>query len=134
MRVLVTGAAGNLGRVVLPALAQAGHEPVAFDQRTVDTRQEAVQGDLRDSDAVSEAVRGVDAIVHGAALHGVHLRGHPPQEFWDINVAGTFNVFEAARKHGVQRMVLSSTMGVYGHSLRRTATAFAWTCETDPLL
>jgi nucleoside-diphosphate-sugar epimerase len=134
MRVLVTGAAGNLGRVVLPALAEAGHEPVAFDQRTVDTRHEAIQADVRERDAVSEAVRGADAIVHGAALHGVHLRGHPVREFWDINVAGTFNVFEAAREHGVQRMVLSSTMGVYGHSLRRTASAFAWTSEADPLL
>jgi nucleoside-diphosphate-sugar epimerase len=134
MRVLVTGAAGNLGRVVLPALADAGHEPIAFDQRAVDTPHEAIQGDLRDPEVVGRAVRGIDAIVHGAALHGVHLRNHPPREFWEINVTGTFNVFEAARELGVRRMVLSSTMGVYGQSLRRAPSAFAWTSEADALL
>jgi UDP-glucose 4-epimerase len=134
MRVLVTGAAGNLGRVVLPALAAAGHEPVALDRRPVDTPGEVVEGDIRRPDDVRRAMEGADAVVHGAALHGVHLRGHSPDEFWQINVTGTFNVFEAARDAGVRRMVLSSTMGVYGRSLRRSADAFAWTAEDDPLL
>ncbi len=134
MRVLVTGAAGNLGRVVLPALVEAGHDPVAFDQRSFGTQHPMIEGDLRDVGAVRRAVDGVDAIVHGAALHGVHLRGHPPREFWDVNATGTFNVFEAAREEGIRRVVLSSTMGVYGESLRRTASAFATTSEDDPLL
>jgi UDP-glucose 4-epimerase len=133
MKVLVTGAAGNLGRVVLPALADAGHTAVGFDQREL-PHGGGVLGDIGDAAALERAADGAGAMVHAAALHGVHLRRHPPEAFWAVNVTGTVNVYEAARKADVARVVLSSTMGVYGESLRRTPDAFAWTSEADPLL
>lgn len=114
MRVLITGAGGNLGRAVVPALVAAGHHPVLFDVRELDTDQEFVRGDVRDADAVTGVMSGVDAVVHGAALHGIHLRSWSAEEFWSINVTGTFNVYQAARTAGVQRVVLGSSMAVYG--------------------
>jgi UDP-glucose 4-epimerase len=134
VRVLVTGAFGNLGRVVLPALELAGHDPVGFDFREQDSPYHVVAGDVRDADAVRRTMEGVDAVVHGAALHGVHLRAWRPEDFWEINATGTFNVYQAARSAGVRHVVLASTMGVYGESLRRTESAFAWTTEADPTL
>ena len=101
MRVLVTGAGGNLGRVVVPALVAAGHTPRLFDFRAIETEYEFVQGDVRNAEDVRRAVAGVDAIVHAAALHGIHLEKWQPEDFWQINVTGTFNVFEAARREGV---------------------------------
>ncbi len=70
---LITGAGGNLGRAAIPALERQGHTLRLFDFRPLETVHEAVVGDVRDPIAVAEAVAGVDAVVHGAALHGVHL-------------------------------------------------------------
>jgi UDP-glucose 4-epimerase len=75
MKVLVTGAGGNLARVVVPALAAAGHTPRRLDFRPIDTAHELLQGDVRNPNDLARAVDGVDAVVHAAALHGIH-RGH----------------------------------------------------------
>jgi UDP-glucose 4-epimerase len=117
--VLVTGAAGTLGRMLGPMLAADGWNVRLADIRGGEERGgEAVIADLRVPDDVRRAVEGVDAIIHAAAWHGVHLREHPPRDFWELNVDGTFNVLEAAADAGVRRFVLSSTMGVYGSSSR----------------
>ena len=114
MRILVTGAGGNLGRVVIPALAKAGHELRLFDFRAVPSEHEVIVGDVRDADAVARAMRGVDAVVHGAALHGIHLGDWSVDDFWSTNCTGTFVVYDAAREAGVRRIVLASSMAVYG--------------------
>jgi UDP-glucose 4-epimerase len=134
LRVLVTGAAGNLGRATLPALAAEGHTPVAFDFRPVPGQFEYVEGDLRNQGDVFSAAQGCDAIVHAAALHGIHLRNWTPQDYWTINAHGTFNVYEAARHHRIPRVVLSSSMGVYGQSLEPPEGAWAYVTEEKPLL
>jgi UDP-glucose 4-epimerase len=114
MRILVTGAGGNLGRVVVPALEQQGHELRLFDFREVPSDHEFVEGDVRDPVAVARAVTGVDAVVHGAALHGIHQGTWSVPEFWSTNATGTFCVYEAARSAGIHRVVLASSMAVYG--------------------
>ena len=114
MRVLVTGAGGNLGRAAVPALIEAGHSPLLFDFRPLDTDQEFVEGDVRDAAALARAMDGVDAVVHAAALHGIHLPAWSAEDFWSINVTGTFNVYRAARDAGVSHVVLGSSMVVYG--------------------
>ena len=134
MRVLVTGAGGNLGRATIPALREAGHQPVAFDFRPIRTDADFVQGDVRVADDVARAMNGCEAVVHAAALHGIHLAHWPPHEFFSINVDGSFTVFEAARAVGVERFVLASTMGVYGESLEATAGSWAWVHEDLPTL
>src|SRR4051812_1147156 len=110
MRVLVTGAAGTLGTALLPRLEAAGHDAVAFDvHRGAGDARWAV-GDVRDAAAVRDATAGVDVIVHTAALHGIHLADHSAREFYDLNLTGTFNVWDAAVEHHVRGVVFSSTM------------------------
>ncbi len=117
--ILVTGAAGTLGRAVLPTLLNAGFSVRAGDVRPVadaPAAVEAIRLGVRDAEAVLHATRGVSGILHAAAWHGMHLRDHSASEFWDLNATGTFNVLQAALDAGVRAVVLSSTMGVYGRS------------------
>jgi len=116
MRILVTGAGGTLGQALAPALAAEGHEAVLFDVRRFETPYRLVEGDVRRLEDVRHAMEGVDLVVHGAALHGIHLRDHTPQDFHQLNVTGTFNAWEAAAEAGVRGFIFSSTMGVYGES------------------
>ena len=110
MRVLITGAGGTLGTALAPALAAAGHDPVLQDVRQMETLHEFVLGDVRDADDVLRAADGVDVIVHTAAIHGIHLRDHSPRDFYDLNLTGTLNVWQAAVAVGAQAVVFSSTM------------------------
>jgi nucleoside-diphosphate-sugar epimerase len=77
---------------------------------------EVVVGDLRRSQDVEAAMPGVTGVLHTAAWHGMHLREHPEQDFWDLNVEGTYNVYRAAARSGVKAVVFSSSTGAYGSS------------------
>jgi len=112
MRILITGGRGTLGGALVPLLVAAGHEPLVLDL------EQATGGDIRKGEDVRRAAEGVDLIVHAAAIHGIHLATHTPREFHDLNVTGTFNVWQAAVAAGVKGVVFSSTMGVYGESRR----------------
>lgn len=127
MRVVVTGAGGSLGRVVAPALADRGHDVRLFDLERPAMDFEFVQGDVRDLDRLVAAFDGADVVVHGAAIHGIHVDIWPAEAFWSINATGTFNVYEAARRQGVAHVVLSSSMAVYG----ATPTSDSWAYVTD---
>jgi UDP-glucose 4-epimerase len=135
MRVLVTGAGGTLGTALLPRLAAAGHDPVALDVRRGSGEGTWIIADVRDAAAVSHATAGTDLIVHTAALHGIHLGGHSRRDFYDLNLTGTFNVWQAAVEHRVRGVVFSSTMGVYGDSRKPTGDGdVAFLDENVPLL
>ncbi|HEX7195913.1 MAG TPA: NAD(P)-dependent oxidoreductase [Candidatus Limnocylindria bacterium] len=115
--VLITGGSGTLGRELAPLLRSEGWtvrscDVSPFEQPGIEFRET----DLRRPDDVRRAVDGVDAVIHTAAWHGIHLREHPSRDFWELNVDGTYNLLEAAVEAGVQAIVLSSTMGVYGSS------------------
>lgn len=113
MRILVTGAGGTLGKALAPVLAQAHYEPVLLDIQPLETDYEFIHGDVRDVETVRAAMNGVEYVIHTAAIHGIHLGDHSPREFYDLNLTGTFNVWEAAVHAGVRGLVFSSTMGVY---------------------
>lgn len=133
MRVLITGAGGNLGRVLAPALAERGHEPVLFDNRPLETPHPFLLRDATRKEDVLEAMQEVDAVVHGAALHGIHLAKYTADDFWNLNVTGTHHIYEAARTHGVKKVLLCSTMGVYGESIVPRADGVAVVTEALPL-
>lgn len=118
MKVLATGASGFLGRAVVRALQQAGH-----DVRTLQRRPSGVAGaedhlgSVTDPDATAAAVEGVDAVVHMAAK--VSLAGDPA-EFHAVNVEGTRTLLDAATAAGVTRIVHVSSPSVAhaGHALQ----------------
>jgi uronate dehydrogenase len=116
--VLVTGATGEVARGVLPWLQQRfSLRLLGLDAPGDDSRR--IQADLLDWQAVSAALHGVDAVLHLAVASG-HSGVYEDDAFndsrFDVNVKGTFHLFEAARRAGVRRVVhVSSLMVVWGY-------------------
>jgi UDP-glucose 4-epimerase len=121
MKILVTGGAGFVGSRVVEYLLRDGHTVTVFDNlstgfaHAVPDGASLVEGDLRDASAVSDAVEGHDAVIHLAAQALVPESVSDPQKAFDINLVGGFNLIEAMRKHGITRIVHSSTAAVYGN-------------------
>jgi NAD+-dependent farnesol dehydrogenase len=109
MKVLVTGGAGYLGSAIVRALERAGHEPIAFSRHAsrAGLPGRAIDGDIRDTRAVTAAAAGVDAICHAAAL--VALWRRDPSEFDAVNVGGLQSVLSATREHRLSRLVYTSS-------------------------
>lgn len=119
-RVLVTGGAGFIGSFVVDQLRSAGHEAVIFDVRHsphhAPGEVPTVIGDVLDFDSVREAARGCDAIAHLAAAADVGEVAKDPESAERLNARGTFNVLEAAREEGVERVIYASTIWVYSEA------------------
>lgn len=112
-RLLVTGSAGGLGKSLRPHLATLAKHVRLSDIAPLDSAQsheELVQADLSDKQAVAELVRGCDGIVH--------LGGMSVESPWDAilsaNIAGTYNLYEAARLNGKPRIVFASSNHAIG--------------------
>ena len=125
MRVLLTGGSGDLATVLTPALLQRGDTPLRLDiVPPRDTRGSYLAGSILHRADVARAMDGVDAVVHIAAWHGIHESSGEKDayDFWDLNVTGTFNVFEAAARAGVTKLVYISSTSIrkrhslYGHT------------------
>ncbi|HEY7326018.1 MAG TPA: NAD(P)-dependent oxidoreductase [Gemmataceae bacterium] len=118
--VLVTGATGEVGRGVLPWLEeQFSLRLLSLDPPNGDPR--CTQADLLDWHALSAALRGVDSVLHLAIApghSGVYEEDAFNDQRFDVNVKGTFHVFEAARRAKVRRIVhVSSLMVLWGHGM-----------------
>ena len=117
-RVLVTGGAGFIGSSVVRRVQARGAHVVALVEPGGDTANldglevEVVRGDLRDPDAVDKAVDGCRLVFHVAALY--RFWAADPEDFYAINVSGTRHVLDAARRHGCERTVYTSTVGTLG--------------------
>jgi uronate dehydrogenase len=116
--ILVTGSDGRIGRAVVSALLAAGETVVGFDRGPTPNLPNALRGDIADTDAVLAAMRGVRAVIHLAAApdDANYPRGQAPndgdnfvRELLPANILGTYNVLEAARKCGTERVILAST-------------------------
>jgi len=118
MQVLITGARGKVGRAAVTALQAAGHDVRATDlsppvfERPEEDDPEYIQADVSDAGDMFAVVRGVDAVVHAAALpEPTH---NPPHVVFHNNLMGIFNTLEAAIRFGVMRFVNISSETVPG--------------------
>jgi UDP-glucose 4-epimerase len=122
MRILVTGGAGYIGSVAVELLLARGDEVVVLDNlwrghaAAVPAGVETITADLRDADAVREAVFNVqpDAVMHYAAATIVPESVADPATYYAINTIGSHNLLKAMNEAGVRRLVFSSTAAVYG--------------------
>jgi nucleoside-diphosphate-sugar epimerase len=119
MNILVTGGLGMVGRPLVQRLLRNGHTVKVLDQipeaevdRTALGEAFYIRCNINDFDALREQVKGMQAIVHLAAIP--HPAGGPGQEIFRINCAGSYNVYEAAAQEGIKRVVSASSINALG--------------------
>jgi dTDP-L-rhamnose 4-epimerase len=132
-RILITGGAGFIGSHLARHLLRQGHEVRALDRLDpqvhpererpdyLDSDVELIQGDVRDPAAVCEALVGVDAVVHLAARVGVGQSMYEIADYCSVNTVGTGVLLEALLERPVRRLVVASSMSIYGEGLYTTA-------------
>lgn len=123
MRTLVTGGAGFIGSHIAHRLLEGGHEVVVLDNFFSGKREniaaigkdvKVIEGDVRNLETVEKAAAGCELVYHEAAIVSVPFSVERPQESHDVNIQGTFNVLQAARKSGTKRVVFASSAAIYG--------------------
>lgn len=118
MRILITGVAGFIGSNLADRLCSKGHEVVGVDNLSYGLRWQVPDGvefhelDVRD-DAIAETFKGIDTIFHLAAKNCITDCQQDPADTFDINVRGTLNVFTAAQKAGVRKIVHAESSAIY---------------------
>ncbi len=120
---LVTGGAGFIGSHLAETLAKQGHNVTVVDNLFDGKREnlssvmdsiEFIEGDIRDKQVMGRACKGADFILHQAARRSVPASLKDPFEYNDVNINGTLNILEAARRNDVRRVLLASSSSVYG--------------------
>ena len=123
MRALVTGGAGFIGSHIAHRLLESGHEVVVLDNFFTGKKENLaaiakdvrlVEGDVRNIETVEKTAAGCELIFHEAAIVSVPFSVERPQESHDVNIQGTLNVLQAARKSGTRRVVFASSAAIYG--------------------
>jgi len=129
-RVLVIGGAGFIGSHVIGELLKTAVAEVVIYDNFARGKQSNIKpylsdprcriypngGDVRDVDVLNDAMQGMDAVVHLAAMWLLHCKDFPRTAF-HVNIEGTFNVLEACVRNNVQRLVYSSSASVYGDAV-----------------
>lgn len=113
--ILITGGSGFIGSHVADIFSDSGHNVVIFDIREspyIKPGQEFVSGDILDASALNKATKGIDVVFHFAALADIDIAEGKPYDAMNINIMGTVNVLEAARKFGVEKIVFASSIYV----------------------
>ncbi|RLI51157.1 MAG: NAD(P)-dependent oxidoreductase [Candidatus Thorarchaeota archaeon] len=130
MRVLVTGAFGNIGSNTIPQLTERGYQVRCFDLQTKRNEKtahkiarrytvEIIWGDIRSEDDVRRAVRDIDYIVHMAAILPP-MSEQNPDLTWEVNFGGTDNIVSVAEEMGsLSKFIYTSSIATYGHSTGR---------------
>jgi len=142
MNCLVTGGAGFIGSNLVDALIEEGHKVTIIDNMVngkVENITDALKKgavryvkDIRDDD-LDEHFKDVDVVFHLAALARVQTSIEKPMLFDEVNVHGTLNMLEHARRNGVKRFVFSSSSSVYGEPPERVLCGEMGLREHDPL-
>ena len=134
-KILVIGGAGFIGSfVVTELLKHPVKEVVIYDNFARGNKQYLEEqlndercsifpfgGDIRETDILDTAVQGKDYVISLAAMWLLHCKDYPRTAF-DVNIAGTFNVFEACVKHKIKKLIWSSSASVYGDALELPMT------------
>jgi len=127
-KILVTGADGFIGSHLTEELVKQGYKVRAFVYynsfnswgwldtfpKEIMKEVEVFAGDIRDSNGVLEAMKGIDKVFHLAALVSIPFSYHSPEAYVDTNIKGTLNVLQAARILDTSRVFITSTSEVYG--------------------
>jgi dTDP-L-rhamnose 4-epimerase len=133
MHILITGGAGFIGSHLADELLRHGHRVRALDNLSAQVHGDEVErpaylsadvelmrGDVRDASAVRRALQDVDAVYHLAAAVGVGQSMYEIAEYTSINNHGTAVLLEALIAHPVKRLVIASSMSIYGEGLYKT--------------
>lgn len=124
-RYLVTGGAGFIGSNLVEELLLRGHDVRVLDNLSTGKREnlapwrndvDFVEGDIRSYHIVHQAMKGIDVVLHQAALPSVPRSIVDPITTHEVNTNGTLNILGAARDNGVARVVFASSSSIYGNS------------------
>jgi len=124
---LVTGGAGFIGSNIAEELLARKEKVRVLDNfvtgnidnlKPFISKIELIKGDIRDKKTLAKALKGVDFILHQAALRSVAKSVEDPVETHDVNATGTLNLLMAAKEAGVKRVVYASTCAAYGDAKR----------------
>jgi dTDP-L-rhamnose 4-epimerase len=132
LKVLITGGAGFIGSHLADHLSSQGYQVRVLDTlipqvhgtdadrpRYLSPEIEFIRGDIRNPDAVKKAVQGVNAIFHFAAAVGVGQSMYQIHHYSDVNALGTAVLLEILAHHPVSRLIVASSMSIYGEGLYR---------------
>ena len=125
MKMAITGGAGYIGSTLVKRLLEQNIEVVSIDDLSrgsynhlknigADKKARLIQGDIRDTEVLEKEFRGSDAIAHLAAIPGLVLCRESPREAVSVNIYGTHQVLETARKLDIEKVVFCSSAAVYG--------------------
>lgn len=122
MKLLVTGGAGFIGSHLVERLLAAGDRVRVVDDLSTGKRDnlprhealEFIEGDIRDAGLIDRCAKGMDAVVHLAAIASVQASMDDPVRTHQVNFDGTLNLLEASRRHGVKRFIYACSAAVYG--------------------
>jgi dTDP-L-rhamnose 4-epimerase len=133
-KILITGGAGFIGSHLADELLEKGYEVRVLDNLSeqvhgkdckrpdyLNTDVELIQGDVRDPEKIKKALHGVDAVYHYAAMVGVGQSMYEIKNYTDVNNIGTTVLLEALIKNPVEKLVIASSMSIYGEGLYKTA-------------
>ena len=129
-KILVIGGAGFIGAfVVRELLKEPVKEVIIYDnfaRGKMSNIEDCLKdhrcniypngGDVREIDILNDAMKGVDYVIHLAAMWLLHCKDYPRTAF-DVNIAGTFNVIEACVKNNIKKLIYSSSASVYGDAV-----------------
>lgn len=123
MKFLVTGGAGFIGSNIAEKLAGEGHAVIVLDNLVegklenlspIKDKITFIKGDIREEKDLDRALKGVDFVLHQAALRSVPKSMERPIEYNDVNVNGTLKLLIKAKEHKIKRLVFASSSSVYG--------------------
>lgn len=145
-KILITGGAGFIGSHLADELLSQGYEVRALDNLSeqvhgkgcerpeyLHEEVELIKGDVRNPEDVERALEGVDAVFHFAAMVGVGQSMYEIREYTDVNNLGTAVLLEALIKKPVQKLVVASSMSIYGEGLYKNQQGECVTAEERPL-